>query len=325
MTKGPGNGDNGAPTKVPIEDELDLHTFLPKEVPSLLEEYLNACQQASIYSVRIIHGKGKGFLKDRVRGLLKKLPVVASFSEASGSEGGWGATIVELKRQDDPLSPMWADFLVQVDQGARAMGIDLEPSQINLFAVHAKELLEWNRFANLTAITDPKEMAEKHFVDTVPLVPLIPKNALVLDIGSGGGFPGIPLKILRPDLKMCLIDASRKKTNFLKHVIRTLGLKDIEARHIRAEDLVKDLHATADYYSVIVSKAASKLDTLLDQALPLLRSPGMVIAMKAASVEDELKEAKPRITSEALILEERAYHLPLLGIERTLIILRKKV
>jgi len=98
MQQGPSNADHKKPVKVPIEDVLDLHTFAPKEIPSLLEEYLNACREARLYSVRIIHGKGQGFLKGRVRGLLKRLPMVASFSDAPAHVGGWGATIVELKR-----------------------------------------------------------------------------------------------------------------------------------------------------------------------------------------------------------------------------------
>ena len=99
MQNRPTNDDNETAVKIPIEDVLDLHTFRPKEIPSLLEEYLNACLEARIYSVRIIHGKGRGVLKRRVQGLLGQLPMVASFSDAPRSAGGWGATIVELKRE----------------------------------------------------------------------------------------------------------------------------------------------------------------------------------------------------------------------------------
>ena len=91
MKTGPDNSDDSEPIKMPIEDVLDLHTFSPKEIPSLLQEYLNACREANIYSVRIIHGKGKGFQKNRVRSLLKRLPWVESFSEAPPGAGGWGA------------------------------------------------------------------------------------------------------------------------------------------------------------------------------------------------------------------------------------------
>jgi 16S rRNA (guanine527-N7)-methyltransferase len=218
--------------------------------------------------------------------------------------------------------PEWADFVDRVEEGARAMKTHLDRSHTTQFARHAKELLEWNRFANLTAITDLKELAEKHFLDTLPLVPLIPPDSKVLDIGSGGGFPGVPLKVMRPDLHLNLIDASRKKAHFLKHLIRALELQDIEARHARAEELAQEVQVEARRYGVIVSKAVSKLHRFLDQALPLLRRPGMVIAMKGTAVDDELERAASRIKSEALSLEKREYRLPFLDIKRHLIILR---
>ncbi|MBW1676465.1 MAG: 16S rRNA (guanine(527)-N(7))-methyltransferase RsmG [Deltaproteobacteria bacterium] len=306
------------PVRIPIQDVLDLHTFAPKEIPSLLKEYLNACLRAKIYSVRIIHGKGKGFLRNRVHGLLKDLPVVASFSEAPPRGGGWGATIVELRRKVDFESSEWAHIL---DEGARAMGMRLDLSQIAQFAIHARELLAWNRFTNLTAITDPVEIAVKQFLDTLPLSRLLPLGSRVLDIGSGGGFPGIPLKIMRPDLEVTLIDASRKKVSFQKHIIRTLALKDIEARHIRAEELKGELQPEIRQYDVIVSKAVSKLDRFLDQAIPLLRRPGVMIAMKGRSVEAELEAVSSKIEAEGLTLTVKKYRLPHLDIERSLIIL----
>ena len=312
------NTNAGKPIRMPIEDVLDLHTFLPKEVPSLLNEYLNACRDAGIHSVRIIHGKGKGQLKHRVQGLLKKHPVVASFSDAPASAGGWGATIVELRRAIDVASPEWAQL---IDEGTRAMDTDLAPLQIDQFAIHAKELVAWNRSVNLTAITDPLEIAVKHFLDTLPLSPLLPPGSRVLDIGSGGGFPGIPLKVIRPDLHLVLIDGTRKKVSFQKHIINTLALEGIEARHTRAEDLAKEPHAESRRYDVIVSKAVSKLNVLLDLAIPLLRRPGMVIAMKAKSVAAELKAASKRIEAEGLQVAVKEYRLPYLGMKRCVIVL----
>lgn len=313
-----GNNDVAKPVKVPIEDVLDLHTFSPKEIPGLLKEYLDACREARIYTVRIIHGKGKGFQKNRVRSLLKGLPMVASFSDAPSRAGGWGATIVELKREIDFESPEWAHIL---DEGARAMGMLLGGSQIARFAVHARELMAWNRTTNLTAITDPVEIAVKQFLDTLPLSPLLPRGSRVLDIGSGGGFPGIPLKILRPDLRLTLIDASRKKVNFQKHIIRTLSLKGVEARHIRAEEFKTELQPQARPHDVIVSKAVSKLDRFLDQALPLLRRPGMAIAMKGRSPKAELEAASSKIEAEGLSVAVKKYRLPHLDIERSLVLL----
>ncbi|NVM23874.1 MAG: 16S rRNA (guanine(527)-N(7))-methyltransferase RsmG [Desulfobacterales bacterium] len=315
------NVENEKPVKLPIKDVLDLHTFLPKKIPSLLEEYLNACRQAKIYSVRIIHGKGRGMLKNLVGVVLEKLPMVASFSDAAPSGGGWGATIVELKREIDFESPEWAEILYE---GARAMGVRVEAEQITRFCLHARELMAWNRFADLTAVTDPEEVAEKHFVDVMPVAPLLRAGSRVLDIGSGGGFPGIPLKVMRPDLCLCLIDASRKKVNFLKHVIRTLGLKNIEARHIRAEELCREDQGKGAVHNVIISRAASRLDGFLAQALRLLRSPGIIIAMKGASIQADLESVGSVIATEGISVNTKAYLLPRLGIERTLIIFSKK-
>lgn len=318
MQNSPGNSDDTKPIIVPIEDVLDLHTFSPKEIPSLLKEYLNACREAKIYSIRIIHGKGKGFQKNRVRSLLKGLPMVASFSDAPPRAGGWGATTVELRREIDFESPAWAQLL---DEGARSMGMELDRSQIARFAVHATELTEWNRSINLTAITDPVEVAVKHFLDTLPVSPLLPSGSWLLDIGSGGGFPGIPLKTLRPDVHVILIDASRKKVSFQKHIISMLGLKDVEARHTRAEELKKELRPESRRYDVIISKAVSRLDRFLDQAVPLLGRPGMLIAMKGRSVDTEVEGARSRIEAEGLTVTIRKYRLPYIDIERCLIIL----
>jgi 16S rRNA (guanine527-N7)-methyltransferase len=318
MRNGPDNADNRGPVKIPVEDVLDLHAFAPEDIPSVVKEYLNACLEAKIYSVRIIHGKGKGFQKNRVRGLLNDLPFVASLSQAPPCGGSWGATIVELRREIEFESSQWAHI---IDVGARAMGMCMERSQIARFAIHARELMAWNRFANLTAITDPVEIAVKHFLDTLPVLPFIPPGSWLLDIGSGGGFPGIPLKILRPDLHVMLIDASRKKVNFEKHIIRTLGLKDIEARHIRAEKLKREPRPGSGPYNVVLSRAVSRLERFLDQAIPLLRRPGIMIAMKGSSVEAELEAASSKIEAERLNVAVKKYSLPHFDIERCLIIM----
>jgi 16S rRNA (guanine527-N7)-methyltransferase len=219
------------------------------------------------------------------------------------------------------LDPEWSDFRKHLEQGARAMDAALDGAQMDQFVAHAKELLKWNRFANLTSITGALEMAEKHYLDTLPLLAVIPARSRVLDIGSGGGFPGIPLKVLRADLDVMLIEASRKKTNFLKQVIRTLGLKNAEARHVRAEDFAREVHDRARPYDVVVSKAVWKLDKLLDQALPLVARPGRVVAMKGKSIEEELRSIEGRVRSEGLTLETERYRLPGLGIERALVVL----
>ena len=306
------------PVKIPIEDVLDLHTFHPRDVPSLLEEYLTACQEDGIYAVRIIHGKGKGIQKTRVRSLLEQMPMVESCKDAGHGAGGWGATIVEISRPVDFESPAWARTL---ESGAKAMGVSLKARDIARFAAHAKELMDWNRTVNLTAIKDPTALAVKQYLDAMPLSSLPPQGSRLLDIGSGGGFPGIPLKILRPDLCVTMIDSSRKKVNFLKHIIRTLGLENTEARHIRAEELKKEVGTEGEPFDVIVSKAVAKLDRFVDQAVPLLCRPGMVVAMKGPSVGSEIEAAQGKIEAAGLSVTVQRYELPFLNIKRSLIVL----
>ncbi|MFC1883090.1 16S rRNA (guanine(527)-N(7))-methyltransferase RsmG [Thermodesulfobacteriota bacterium] len=134
-------------------------------------------------------------------------------------------------------SSEWSKLIID---GARAFDLDLDRHHTDRFTAYAAELLRWNQTINLTTLTDPCEVAVKHFVDSLAPAKLVSPGATLLDIGSGGGFPGIPLKVVIPTLSITLIDASRKKVTFLKHVIRTLKLEGIEALHIRAQDLAGD-------------------------------------------------------------------------------------
>ena len=171
----------------------------------------------------------------------------------------------------------WANVIVE---GARAFDLELSSHHTDLFAVHARELVHWTQITNLTTITDPFEIAVKHFVDSLAPVAFIPPDtSFLLDIGSGGGFPGIAIKIVRPSLTVTLIDASRKKISFLKHVIRTLNLQGIEALHVRAEALADD-PSYRRHFDFIVSRALSDLKSFVQQALPLLATDGVILALK---------------------------------------------
>ena len=148
-------------------------------------------------------------------------------------------------------SKKWQNLIYE---GAKNLDIQIDKRKIEKFAIHALELMKWNQKTNLTAITDPFEVAIKHFLDSIVPVKIIPSNASLLDIGSGGGFPGIPLKIILPSLSVTLIDASRKKVSFLKHIIRILELKNIDALHIRAEEFANE-PGVAKKFDVIISRA----------------------------------------------------------------------
>ena len=225
-------------------------------------------------------------------------------------------------------SQEWKDLITD---GAGEFNIQLDQGKTDQFAVHAVELIKWNRTINLTAITDPVEVAVKHFLDSIVPADQIPTGASLLDIGSGGGFPGIPLKILIPSLSVTLIDSSRKKVSFLKHVIRSIKLKDIEAYHIRADDLAKN-SAFVNAFDIIVSRALSAMDTLVETALPLLAKKGMIIALKGIAPEAEIESMRSliikrlrfsEINSDNLSVIVKNYTLPYLEIARSLVTVRK--
>lgn len=173
-------------------------------------------------------------------------------------------------------SKKWRDLLYE---GARKLDIQIDKRTIDKFATHALELLKWNQKTNLTAITDPVEVAVKHFLDSIVPVKIIPHRASLLDIGSGGGFPGIPLKLSLPHLSVTLIDASRKKVSFLKHMIRILELENIKALHIRSEAFAK-APGVAKSFEVVISRALSSMTSFALTALPFLKKDGVIIAMR---------------------------------------------
>ncbi len=195
--------------------------------------------------------------------------------------------------------------------------LEVNIEQIRQMTVHSEEMLKWNQRINLTAIIDPMEVAVKHFIDSAVLAKSIQPDLRLIDIGSGGGFPGVVLKCLIPSLSVTLIDASRKKVNFLKHIIRTLDLKEIEAIHIRAEDLAKKV----DYskcFDVVVCRAFSSLDTFIRLALPFVAENGFMAAMKGKDFESEIEILKEY----DLNLDLKRYSLPYLGQQRSIFFLK---
>ena len=179
----------------------------------------------------------------------------------------------------------WKDV---VSRGADAMEITLDSQQLEIMAFHAAELIKWNKKFNITAITDPHEVAVKHFVDALAVVPWIPLGSTVVDVGSGGGFPGLPLKICRPDVHLVMVDASRKKVSFLNHVVRMSGVTHAEAIHSRVEDFGKD-RMFSGRFDVVVSRAFTALHRFVDLAAPLLSDQGVMVAMKGNLTEEEIE------------------------------------
>lgn len=156
-----------------------------------------------------------------------------------------------------------------------------------LFDRYEKMLVDCNKKFNLTSITDHEGITQKHFIDSLAAVDYIPPNASVLDIGSGAGFPAIPLKIVRDDITVTAIDSVNKKVGFINDVIVALDLKNITAVHVRAEDMNK-----AVKYDVVVSRAVAALNTLVEYALPFVKLGGLFIAYKSEKTAEEVSAAK---------------------------------
>jgi 16S rRNA (guanine527-N7)-methyltransferase len=226
--------------------------------------------------------------------------------------------------------PQWNQLIIN---GAESLGVQVSALQVAQFGIHIRELLLWNRKTNVTAITQPLEVAIKHVVDSLAIAGWIHPEASVLDVGSGGGFPGIPLKILMPSLSVTLIDSSRRKNSFQRHVIRTLGLVNIDALHSRVEALSADLDRLRDCnpyaFSVIVCRAFTGLARFVEMAMPLLAPAGTMIAMKGRISGEELADVSSlvsRLSQTGTVLHSRtiSYNLPIIGAERCLYMLTAK-
>ncbi len=214
----------------------------------------------------------------------------------------------------------WKRWRSQVVQGAAHLGVEVDEGQCEKFAVHARELLLWNRRINLTAITDPQAVAIKHFVDSLAPAPWISPGATILDIGAGGGFPGLPLQVVLPETSLFSIDSVRKKISFQQQIIRLLGLKNAHARHIRAQELAKS-KTYQQKFDVVISRAFSGLEAFAELARPFLAPTGRLIAMKGRLEAPELPALEAK--RQALDLQPPEifrYTLPMEGAKRTIVI-----
>ena len=167
--------------------------------------------------------------------------------------------------------------------GLRQLGLTLSDTQFEQFQLYRAELLDWNTRMNLTAITNPEEVLLKHFLNSLTLLAVIDKPHLrLLDIGTGAGFPGLPLKIVRPQWSVTLLEATGKKVMFLNHVIETLQLEDVVAIHGRAEELAHKPAYRATF-DVVTARAVAAIPTLLEYAAPYCRVGGLIIFPKKAT------------------------------------------
>ncbi|MGI6537452.1 MAG: 16S rRNA (guanine(527)-N(7))-methyltransferase RsmG [Caldicoprobacterales bacterium] len=178
-------------------------------------------------------------------------------------------------------------------EGSQKMNIDMKSEQLKLFDSYLNLLLEWNQKFNLTAIKDPREILVQHFLDSISLLKLgiIQEDSKVLDMGAGAGFPGIPLKIMLPEISLTLIDSVKKKVVFLEEVINRLGLKKTSAIHGRAEELGRALEQR-EAYDTVVSRAVAELRVLSEYCLPFVKTGGFFLAHKGPGAALEIENAK---------------------------------
>jgi len=209
--------------------------------------------------------------------------------------------------------------------GAKKLGIELNAAQLEQFEVYYRELVGWNEQINLTAITDYEEVQLKHFLDslTVTLAHQPTKGDSVIDVGTGAGMPGIPLKIVFPDIKLVLLEATAKKVSFLHHITQTLGLGDVEIIVGRAEEIAHVPHYR-EQFEIVLSRAVAPLPTLVELALPFCAVGGSFIAPKKGEVDDEVRRAEGAISKLGGRLRElKRVELEEFSDERYLVIIDK--
>jgi 16S rRNA (guanine527-N7)-methyltransferase len=172
-------------------------------------------------------------------------------------------------------------------------GLTLSADQEAAFDIYAAALAEWNAHTNLTAITALDDVRVRHFLDSLTILAAlsIPQGAHVIDVGTGAGFPGLPLRIARPDLRLTLIEATGKKLNFCRHVAELLGLGDVQFVHARAEE-AGHLPALREQGEVVVARAVARLPVLLEYLLPLAQVGGVAVAMKGRTAAAEAADSK---------------------------------
>lgn len=212
-------------------------------------------------------------------------------------------------------------------KGAHDLGLGLQDGQLDQFQTYLQELVEWNQAVNLTAIIDPVEVETRHFLDSLTVALAVSPgdlaDASLVDVGSGAGFPGLPLKIAWPGLKLTLVESVGKKARFLRHVRDTLGLADVDVTSERAETLGR-APGLRESFDVVVARAVAELNILVELTLPLCRIGGTVVAMKKADVEDELHRAERAIEllggSPARVV---VVDVPELGERRWLVVIEK--
>lgn len=199
------------------------------------------------------------------------------------------------------------------------LGITPTTEQLNQLEKFYELLIDWNKMINLTRITKKEEVYLKHFYDSLTIVKVVDLSKVntLCDIGTGAGFPGVVLKIMYPNLKVTLVDALQKRVNYLNQIIKSLKLTDIEAIHVRGEDL-------KEKYDVVTSRAVANIEKLVTYTMHLVNENGVMVAMKGNIEEELTKEVQQKLEKKYVIKEVNKFLLPIEESNRSLVVLQNK-
>ena len=214
-------------------------------------------------------------------------------------------------------------FEEEMSKKSKILGVRFSVEQIEQFYKYMNLLIEWNEKMNLTAITEPKEIILKHFIDSITILKYIDDNSKLVDVGTGAGFPGVPLSIMNPTLKITLVDSLNKRLIFLQEVVKDLNLKNIEIVHARAEEFGQNKNYR-EKFDIATSRAVANLATLSEYIVPLVKIGGKIISMKASNAKEEINDAQKAIEVLGGKIEKiEEFDLPESDIGRTIIIIDK--
>lgn len=205
--------------------------------------------------------------------------------------------------------------------GATEIGAPLSAHQVDKFVLYLSELKKWNKKINLTSLNEDQEIVVKHFLDSLTPLPYVPMGSFIMDLGSGGGLPGIPMKIARPDIRIILLDATGKKVSFLNHMINILKFKNARALQQRADSKVFQ-EIMSGHLDVVVARAFGKMEKTLEVGAPYLKAGGKLIVMKGPNWKEEKQpKCEPFGLELANVVE---LVLPVLDVKRALLIYTRK-
>lgn len=215
------------------------------------------------------------------------------------------------------------EFYKKLKSYGEKINIEICEEESNKLYMYMNLMLEWNKKINLTSITDEEDIIIKHFVDSLSINKYLSKNKNVMDVGTGAGFPGIPLKIFNEDIEFILVDSLNKRINFLEEVKQALNINKLELVHSRIEDLAKDIKYR-EKIDIVVSRAVANLSVLSEYMLPFVKIGGFCICMKGPNIDDELENSKNAIKILGGKIE-KVESLVLPGnLERNIIIIKKE-